>query len=166
MNDAEREDRIRHGRPPWWLIGLVVVVLALAVGGNFATGWRGRGGTPTTTIAFPSASEAAAAARSVVIGDVLTVRRIGQPKEPTVVAQIRVTDSLKGPNDDGQTILVSDKGFEGTWSEHLHVLLFLRPAEGGETDLAPWRVQQRFEFVQGRLQAPFSEADVRRAAAG
>jgi hypothetical protein len=46
------------------------------------------------------------------------------------------------------------------------VLLFLRPAEGGETDLAPWRVQQRFEFVRGQLQAPFSEADVRRAAAG
>lgn len=163
---TEREDRIRHGRPPWWLIAAVVVVIGLAVGGNFATGWRGRGGTPTTTIAVPTAAQAVAAARSIVIGDVLTVRRVGEPKEPTVVAHIRVTDALKGPSADGTTVVVSDEGFQGTWSDGLHVLLFLRPAEGAETDLAPWRVQQRFEFLKGELQAPFSEADVRRAAAG
>jgi hypothetical protein len=163
---GETDDRIRHGRPPWWLIGGVVVLVALAVGGNFATGWRGRGGTTTTTVAMPTASEAAAAARSVLIGDVLSVRREGEPKEPTVVARIRVTDTLKGPAEEGDTVSVSDKGFEGTWSEGLHVLLFLRPAEGAEVSLAPWRVQQRFAFADGKLRAPFSEADVRRAAAG
>jgi hypothetical protein len=151
-------------RPPWWLVAGVAVVIGLAVGGNFATGWRGRSGEPTTTIAEPTAAEAVDAARAVVIGDVLSVHREGEPKEPTVVARIRVTASLKGPASATRTITVSDKGFQGAWSDDLHVLLFLRPAAEAEAALAPWRVQHRYQFVDGELRAPFTEAAVRRAA--
>jgi hypothetical protein len=160
------EERVRHGLPPWWLIAGLVVVIGLAAAGNFATGWRGRGGTTTTTEATPTAAGAVGLARAVVIGDVMSVRREGAPKEPTVVARVRVTDALKGPADAGDTVVVSDEGFEGTWSDGLHVLLFLRPAEAAEAGLAPWRVQRRYEFVDGQLRAPFTETDVRRAAAG
>ena len=155
-----------RNRPPWWLLGGAALVIALAAAGNFATGWRGRGGETTTTVEQPTAVEAVDEARSIVIGDVVSVRREGKPKEPTVVARIRVTDSLKGPSDEGATVTVSDKGFAGTWQDGLHVLLFLRPAEEAEAALAPWRVQQRYEFVEGELRAPFTEAAVRRAAAG
>ena len=150
-------------RPPWWLIAGVAVVIALAAGGNFATGWRGRSGETTTTVPQPTAAEAVDAARAVVIGDVVSVRREGEPKEPTVVARILVTESLKGPAGP-RTITVSDKGFEGAWSDGLHVLLFLRPAAEAEAALAPWRVQHRYEFVDGELRAPFTEAAVRGAA--
>ena len=151
-------------RPPWWLVAGAAGVIALAVVGHFATGWRGRGGETTTTVEQPTAASAVDGARAVVIGDVLSVRREGEPKEPTVVARIRVTDALKGPADEGATITVSDAGFEGAWSDGLHVLLFLRPAAEAEAALAPWRVQHRYEFVDGELRAPFDAAAVRRAA--
>ena len=33
---------VRKARPPWWLLGLVVVVLGAAAIGNLMTGYRGR----------------------------------------------------------------------------------------------------------------------------
>lgn len=158
------EERINRGRPPWWLIGAAVIVVLITIGGNLYAGWTGREGTTTTTIRQLPLRELAAGADAVVIADVVAVGRKGEPKEPTVVASVRVGERLKGRLAAGRVVRVSDAGFAVPWTVGDRVLLFLQLASGPAADLAPWKVSARFGYDRGRLVAPFTEADVRTAA--
>lgn len=157
------EERVNRGRPPWWFIAGALAVVAVTISGNLYSGWIGREATTTTTRREPSLSALVADAEAVVLADVTAVGRKGAPKEPTVVASIRVGERLRGRLAAGRTVRVSDAGFAVPWTVGDRVLLFLRIAEGLDADLAPWRVAGRFGYDKGRLVAPFTEADVRTA---
>ena len=151
-------------RPPWWLVGGAVALLALAVGGNIYSGSLDEG-TTVTTRPFPTVDEAVADATTIVIGDIVRIEREGRPKDPTAIADIEVDEVLKGRigGDDADTVTIADRGFTIPYIRGDRVLLFLRLAAGTEAAVAPWRVNERFVYVDGELKAPFSEAAVRRA---
>ena len=79
---APGEEHIRRGRPPWWLVGVFVVVAAIVVAGLVATGYRGQTSGATTTTRPPALSQLVARADLVVTGDVTAARRLGDPSEP------------------------------------------------------------------------------------
>jgi hypothetical protein len=138
-------------RPPWWLLAVVVAVIAVAVAGNFATGYRGRSEPASTTEPQPSLASLAARSDTIVEGRVVAVRRLGQPRDPTVVATIAVDERLKPPSG-AATIQVTDRGFVEDWSEGDRVLLFVRSG----------RVVRRYVEGKGRP-LPFTVDEVRRA---
>lgn len=160
-HQPEHEERISHARPPWWLLAGVIVLVLLAVGGNLYSGWLGKDAATTTTRPIPKVDALYRSAAEVVQGDVVAIRREGKPKEPTAVAQVKVLEGFKGGASAGTTLTVADKGFTVDWSRGDRVLLFLRPAEGDETEVALLWVQERFHYDGDTLLAPFTEADVR-----
>ena len=153
------EERVRRGRPPWWLVAVFVAVAAVVVVGLAATGYRGeRSSATTTTTRPPDVAAIAGRADAIVVGDVASLRRLGDPSDPAVVATIDVQRSITpaGP----APVTVYDKGFRESWQRGQRVLLFLRRPTGAAAAQARWRVQQRFRFDRGKLLAPFTVDDV------
>ena len=163
---APHEERIRRGRPPWWLVGVFVAVAAAVVAGLAATGYRGeRSAASTTTTRPPDVATLVARSDLLLIGDVATVRRLGDPRDPAVVATLTVERVLTSGPSPAEPLTVYDKGFKESWRQGQRVLLSLGRARGAAASQARWQVQQRYRFEGSRLLAPFRVADVLAAAA-
>ena len=156
---SPEEERVRRGRPPWWLVGVFVAVAAAVVVGLAATGYRGeQSAASTTTTRPPGAATLVARADAVVVGDVTRLRRLGDPSDPAVVATIGVRQTIRSPG--AGRLTVYDKGFKESWQRGQRVLLFLGRARGAAAGEARWQVQERYRFDGSRLLAPFSLTQV------
>lgn len=138
------------------------VLVGLTVAGNFATGFRGRREPTTTTIPAPPLAAQVRASETVIVGRVVSLARLGRASDPGVVATIMPERVVAGV-DPGGPVAVFDRGFSESWRRGERGLYFLRPGgEGG----ARLRVAWRYLYREGRLDAPFTLADVAAAAAG
>lgn len=147
-------------RAPWWAVAAVAALVGVTVAGNFATGFRGRREPTTTTVAaLPLAAQVRASAL-VIVGRVASVARVGQVRDPGVVARVVPERVVAGP-DPGGPVTVSDRGFAVSWQEGERGVYFLRP--GGEAG-ASYRVAWRYLYRDGKLDAPFTLAEVVAAA--
>jgi hypothetical protein len=152
--------------PPRLLVAGTVAVLALVVVGNLATGWRGRDeqDVPVVTTLPPRPlEEMVSGADEVFVGRVVDARRIGELRDPAVVAVVQVETPLLGQLASGATVRVYDRGFVDPWRVGDRALLFVGTARAEAKDAgAAWRVQHRFSYRSDRLDAPFTLDDVRR----
>jgi hypothetical protein len=128
--DAEGEatgEVIHHGRPPWWLVAIVVGVLVIAVSGNFIAGYTEREEATTTTEPLRALDALLAEADHVVIARVDSVELVGDAKDPGVLADVHVVEDLSGRLDEGEPLAVYDTAFVEAWKVGEQALLFLEP---------------------------------------
>lgn len=147
-------------RAPWWAVVAVAVAVGVTVAGNFATGFRGRREPATTTVPPPPLAVQVRSSALVVVGRVASVARVGQVRDPGVVARL-VPERVVAGRDPGGALTVSDRGFAVSWQEGERGVYFLRP--GGEAGAA-YRVAWRYLYRDGKLDAPFTLAEVVAAA--
>lgn len=153
------EDTTRRRAPLGLAVGAVAALIF--VGGTLLSLLSTSDGNEDEPRERPSVETLMADTDLVVDGEVRTVRRIGEPRDPSVIAFIVVEDVVTPPDADLEEILVFDEGFEETWSEGESVLLFLG-AEEGLPQGAKLRVRERCVLEDDALACPYDLAEVER----